>query len=268
MISIIIPARSEPYLKNTINDILKKATGEIEIKVILDGKWADEYVESNKVSYIHFSEARGMRNAINTGVKVAKGEYILKCDAHVMFSKGFDEELVKYHKDNWVVVPRRYALDVENWQIEKRTDNKYPIDYMYLNKNLNGEVWAEKNKKTDSLPKIDKLMSSQGSCWFMKKHYYGKINLLDEETYGTFWQEFQEIGLKCWLSGGQVMVNKKCYYAHWHKPVGGGRGYKLPKGEKDSTRAMVNKWLTQKMIAQQIHDIKWLVKQFGDVPTW
>jgi len=37
MISVVIPARNEKYLKKTIEDILEKATCEIEIRVILDG---------------------------------------------------------------------------------------------------------------------------------------------------------------------------------------------------------------------------------------
>ena len=269
LLSIIIPARNEPYLKNTIEDILAKAEGEIEIKAILDGYWPDDLVIDKRVSYVNFSEPRGMRNAINKGVAVSRGEYILKCDAHCMFSKGFDKVLSGYMKDHWVVVPRRYALDVKNWKIEERTDTKYPIDYMYLDKDLHGVVWDEKNHDPKlKKVKIDNLMSGQGSCWFMKRKYYYKLELLDEKTYGTFWQEMQEIGLKCWLSGGQMMVNKNAWYAHWHKPLGGGRGYSLPKGEKDQTKKMVNRWLTEKVWHKQKHDIQWLINKFKPVPTW
>jgi cellulose synthase/poly-beta-1,6-N-acetylglucosamine synthase-like glycosyltransferase len=36
MITAIIPSRNEPYLKKTIDDLLSKAVGEIEVKVILE----------------------------------------------------------------------------------------------------------------------------------------------------------------------------------------------------------------------------------------
>ncbi len=267
--SILIPSRNEPYLQKTILDLLCKAKGNIEIIVVLDGYWPpyDEIVEDPRVKYIHFSNARGMRNAINSAVAIANGEYLLKLDAHCMFAEGYDEVLKAECEDNWVVVPRRYALDPEKWQIEERTDKKYPIDYLYLSKDLHGVVWDEKNHNPQLKEKlIDETMSNQGSCWFMKKTYFEWLELMDESLYGMFWNEFQEIGLKCWLSGGKVMVNKKTWYAHWHKSVS--RGYNLPREEQANAQKNVDRWLTEKMFHKQIHDVNWLVERFKPVPTW
>lgn len=270
MVSIIIPSRNEIYLQKTILDILSKVKGEVEIIAVLDGWWesADKIVDDPRVNYLHFPEPRGMRGAINAGVAIARGEYILKTDAHCMFGKGFDEILVADMKDNWVVVPRRYALDPVSWLILENP--KYPIDYMYLSKDLHGEVWTEKNKESvrgnlkDVL--IDDLMSAQGSCWFMKKDYYKELELLDEETYGIFFNEFQEIGLKCWLSGGEVKVNKKTWYAHFHKTDG--RGYSLSKEEQPKALEAVGRWITGQGWHKQIHSVSWLINKFRPVPGW
>lgn len=268
-VSVIIPARNEVYLKRTIQDLLEKAVGDIEIIAVLDGYWPakEEIVEEPRVRYLHFGEAKGMRNAINSGVAISNGEYLLKCDAHCMFGQGYDEILKTSCHDSYVVVPRRYALDPVNWMIEQNP--KYPVDYMYLSSDLHGCVWEEKNKDPElmKLP-IDDLMSAQGSCWLMNRVNYDYLELLDESTYGTFWQEFQEIGLKTWLSGGRVIVNKNTWYAHYHKPSTAGRGYSLPPGEKEQTVKMVNRWLTEKVWHKQVHDIKWLVDKFAPVPTW
>jgi len=243
-ISIVIPSRHERYIQKTIQSLLKSARGSIEILAILDGYWCDpeEIVLDKRVNYIHFTKPRGMRSAINAGVALAKYDYILKTDAHCLFAEGFDEALKKDMKDDWVVVPRRYALDIEAWDIEKRTDNKYPIDYMFLDKDMKGQVWTAKNRITDTLPKIDDIVTAQGSCWFMKKEYYNKLGLLDEETYGTFWNEFQEIGIKCYKAGGKVKVNKNTWYAHWHKTEG--RGYNLREDSKKALEALRKIWIT------------------------
>ena len=45
-----------------------------------------------------------------------------------------------------------------------------------------------------------------------------------DEKYGPFTQEAQEISNATWLSGGRVMVNKKTWYAHYHKGHRG-KGY-------------------------------------------
>src|SRR3989344_328460 len=75
MISIIIQARAEKYLNRTIKDIQAKAKGDIEIIVILEGS-DDERLP--KVKYIYNPTAIGMKYAINQGVKIAIGEYLMK----------------------------------------------------------------------------------------------------------------------------------------------------------------------------------------------
>lgn len=269
IVSVIIPSRNEPYLQKTIQDLLAKAKGEIEIITILDGYWptSEELVNDPRVIYVHFGNARGMRNAINSARAIAKGDYLMKLDAHCMFGEGFDEILKAECDVNWVVVPRRYPLDPEKWQKEERTDNKYPIDYMYLSKELHGVVWDDKNHNPELKEKLlDETMSNQGSVWFMQKAYFDWLELMDESLYGIFWNEFQEVGLKCWLSGGKVMVNKKTWYAHWHKNKS--RGYSLPSQEQVNAQRNVDRWLTEKMFHKQIYDMKWLVDHFKPVPTW
>ena len=265
--SVIIPSRNEKYLQQTIQDLLSKSRGDIEIKAVLDGYWPpiEKIVNDIRVSYIHFSDARGMRNAINSGVAVSNGEFILKCDAHCMFGNSYDEILKRDCESNWVVVPRRYALDPEKWEI---IDNpKYPIDYMYLDREMHGQHWIDKNKDQSlkDLP-IDDLMSAQGSCWYMRRTYYDWLELMDEENYGKFASEFQEVGLKCWLSGGRVVVNKKTWYAHWHKTES--RGYSLASSEFEKGNNFALNWLTKKNWHRQRLQLKWLIKKFAPVPTW
>ena len=247
---------------------MAKAKGSIQIIAVLDGYWPniEEIINGPKVIYLHFSKTRGMRNAINSAVAIAQGDYILKCDAHCMFDEGYDVKLQADCEDNWIVIPRRYALDPEKWE---RTENpKYPVDYMYLSRDLHGVIWEEKNKD----PKlkevlIDDLMSAQGSCWMMKRSYYRELELLDEEQYGTFFNEFQEIGLKCWLSGGRVVVNKKTWYAHWHKTGDMGRGYSLGAGLQEQAIKATEKW-REKGWHKQTKPLSWLVEKFSPVPTW
>ena len=242
---------------------MSNAKEQIEIIAVLDGYWMDseDIVQDKRVNYIHYSEPRGMRNAINSAVKLSKGEYILKTDAHCMFSQGYDVGLKSRCNDNWIIVPRRYRLDPEKWEILH--DGRPPIDYMYLDNELHGRIWDKYNNR-----ELDYLMSSQGSCWFMKRSYFDELELMDEKHYGTFFGEFQEIGLKCWLSGGNVMVNKNVYYAHWHKPKDVGRGYSLNKEDGKKAEEYVKGWISKKMFDKQIYDFKWLIDKFKPVPTW
>lgn len=269
-VSVVIPARNEPHLRRTIEDLYVKVAGDIEVIAVLDGYWpGDEIKQPFKGNpiFLHNQESLGMRGSITVGVQIAKGEYILKCDAHCMFGEGFDEILKADCDDNWIVIPRRYSLDAEKWECKP----KPPIDYHYLSypygedKGLHGRPWYERAKhRSDIL--IDDEMSSQGSAWFMSRRHWHNIGGMPEFGYGRFTAEFQQLGLTTWLGGGAVKVNKRTWYAHWHKS--GGRGYPLGKREVDQGAHyctdfwMNNRWKMRK------HNMEWLIAKFWPVPGW
>jgi glycosyltransferase involved in cell wall biosynthesis len=272
-VSAIIPARNERFLAQTIKDLVAKKRGDTEIIAVLEGYWPDEMVEDASVHYVHNTTPRGMRGAINQGAALARGKFLMKCDAHCLFDEGFDVKLAADIEDNQVVVPRRYALDADNWT----TYDKRPVDYMYLcypdnpgdfgGPSLKGRIWPQRDDALRDV-EIDDLMSSQGSCWFMPKAYYEWLELLDEENYGHFSNEFQEIGLKVWLSGGRCVVNKRTWYAHLHKGKKYGRGWPLGSTVLNQGATFTNRWMDGRNWHKQDRDIRWMVNRFWPVPTW
>ena len=97
MVSIIIAARNEQYLEQTIRNVLSNARGEIEILVMLDG-WIPEpqiHTGDGRVIFHHFQESIGQRQCINAGAKLAKGKYVMKLDAHCAVDEGFDIKLAQ-----------------------------------------------------------------------------------------------------------------------------------------------------------------------------
>lgn len=285
VVSVVIPSRNELFLGKTVRDLLEKARGEIEIIVILDGYWteSEELPQDNRLHIIHRGKSHGMRNGINSAVSIAKGDYILKMDAHCMVDEGYDIKLLEDMEDNWVVVPRRKRLEPESWTIVE--DGRPDIDYMYLTypflelpdgrkRGLHGELWNELNKKEELKEElIVDLMSAQGSCFFIKKDYFHYLELEDEGQYGPFWNEFLEIGMKCWTSGGRVVRNKKTWYAHLHKGKTYGRGYPVPKGTFHPNPDPFLGWMEMgTMWKKQEYPIEWLIAKFSDlqgpVPGW
>jgi len=273
-LSIIIPSRGEQFMPQTVNDIFAKAKGSIEVTVILDGAWPVAFPKDRpNLVYIHLGEAQGMRPAINSGASISHGEFLLKCDGHCLFAEGFDEVLRSEVEDNWIVVPRRYSLDPVTWT---RNEDKAPVDAHYLSYpiaqdqtiyGLHGEVWRERAKqRADVL--FDDEMSSQGSAWFMTRKHWDWLCGLHTEGYGTFIQEFQELGMKTWLGGGQVKVNKKTWYAHLHKGTRFPRGYPLSRSERDQgIRYSADFWMNNRWTGR-VHDMSWLISKFAPVPSW
>ena len=267
MLSIIIPARNEQFLEKTIRDILENAEGEIEVIAILDGYIPNPQIVINddRVQFIHFEESIGQRAAINYGAKIAKGKYIMKCDAHCAFDKGFDVKLAADCEYDWTIVPRMYNLDVENWKpkLHKRTD------YMYIGcaegRELRAEYYGHEQPRNDKL--IDDIMCCMGPCFFMHRERFLELGGCDE-NHGGWGQQGVEVACKAWLSGGALKVNKKTWFAHWFRG-GGGPGFPYPISgnavdkARDYSRDL---WLNNKWPLQK-RPFNWLINKF-DPPGW
>ncbi len=283
MLSVILPARNEHYLQKTIDSLLNSAEGEIEILVILDGYWPDPPLKDDKrVIIIHRSEAKGMQNGVNSAVQIAKGEYIMKCDAHCLFAKGFDTVLKSNCEENWLAIPPRYSLDVEKW--EPKTEKRLPVCYDFITfpygnddiygSGIHGRKWIGDNMGFNSYYEkeiarkdilIDDVISIQGSCWFMHKSHFLNIDGQDE-VHSSFYQEPQEMVFKTWLSGGRCVVNKNTWYAHWHKNKGSQYGFSINQ-KKDTEKFSSWCWMTNQW-PKRIRDIKWLIDKFMPMPGW
>ena len=273
--SIIVPSRNELFMKKTVDDLFAKAWDDFEVILVLDGYWPEPDqmpVNRPNLTILHLPEKVGMRPAINAGAKLAKGDFFLKCDAHCMFDSGFNVKLESECDDDWVVVPRRHSLEPESWTINK---DRPAIDYHYLTSpwakpdepGLHGNPWPERARERKDVL-VDDEMSSQGSSWFMSRKHWDRLGGLSCEGYGDFVQEFQEIGLKTWLGGGQVKVNKNTWYAHLHKGKKYGRGYFISKPKMDEgIRWSLDYWAHNRW-EQRVHDLSWLVQKFWPVPTW
>jgi glycosyltransferase involved in cell wall biosynthesis len=211
LLSIIIPSYKDPLLNKTVEDLLINSEGDIEIICVMDGYW-QEPVADKRVKVVHLGSNRGMRGAINAGVLVSKGKYLMRVDEHQRFGKGYDRIILETIQDDWIVTPRRYFLDPVKWEIMKDIP---PIDYMELQIRGGKFTGVEKSGNKEL---IQESMAMQGSCWFMKRTWWDKvIGELQTEGYGPHQQDSHEMVFKTWKAGGKLMVNKNTWHAHKHR---------------------------------------------------
>jgi glycosyltransferase involved in cell wall biosynthesis len=275
-VSVIIPSRNERFLLPTVEDLLKNARGDMEIIAIADGYWPNPPLPDDpRIKIIHKGKAQGMRNGINSAALIATGDYFLKIDGHCMVSEGYDVELQKDCSDHMIVVPRRYSLDAEKWEI---LHNKPPVDMHYLSYpferpddeqcGLHGNIWKERAAARLNVL-FDDEMSSQGSCWFMHRKHWDWLGPLEIENYGTFVQEFQELGNKTLLGGADLKVDKRVWYAHLHKGKQYGRGYTISTNDHRKGHAFCTRhWMLDEPWPKKVHNLRWLIEKFWPVPTW
>lgn len=283
-VTLVIPARNELYLNQTVDDIFAKATGDIEVIVVLDDCWNLPLpADRPNMTIVHWGGRRGMRAAVNAGAEIGKGDYLLKCDAHCSFQEGFDELLKADCDVDWVVTMKRYSLNVETWgPTDKRPVTyewlSYPYDESGNMVGLHAKYWWYAREELGKARDVDENIAFQGSAWFMPMRYFRELVYpMDEANYGMFIGEPQEIGLKVWLSGGKGMINKKVSYSHLWK----GASYRklhlermgfaytrvgnseLVRGNNFSTDFWFNdRW------EKRVHNLAWLIDRFMPVPGW
>lgn len=234
MLSCIIPARTERFLNRTIRDVLSKATGEIEVIVVLDGygDYPYEEIKDRRVKYISFplpyNHERRKRQAVNAGVSISSGEYICWMDAHCVVAPGFDEVLIKECQDDWVMVPSMYSMDLEKWDRVGTPEN---YRYWKWSSLKGGRRFAQWRWGKECEDKIDDIFCAQGSFFFMTRKWFDKCGFMKTEGYMGWGEEGEEICMTTLLNGGKVKVNKNTWYAHLRKDQMGERMYKAVSAE-------------------------------------
>lgn len=282
-VSFILPTRFETYqvqgmsvIQRTVKDIYEKATGEFEVIVAFDGPPYQDFPEYPNLKVLRLPEWGGIKVAINEAAKEATGKYLLKLDGHCSVGEGIDEILQASMEDNWVVTPRFYVLNAEEW---KWQDNRF-YDFFYLPSPWNykagflfqsGGHWSNRTRERLDIP-IDENMKLHGSSFFMTKDFYWNcLGGLDPTNGAGSWcGEDIEISMKTWLGpwGAKLMVNKNTWYAHMHR--GGQRPREWPVSYNAAVRSAVwtaEYWMHNRW-EKQAHDIEWLIDRFMPVPGW
>jgi hypothetical protein len=294
-LSILIPARCEQFLKNTVEDILKNKRGDTEIIVGLDGEWANPPIQDHKdVKIFHTSESIGQRAMTNQCARLSQAKYVMKVDAHCAFDEGFDVKLMADMQDDWTVVPAMRNLHIFNWVCpdghkryqgpsgvctECGKETKMDIVWIAKTNPLSTaycfdtephfQYFREFHKRPEGKGDLTETMSLQGSCFMMTFRKYWKLNICDESM-GSWGSQGIEVACKTWLSGGRVMVNHKTWYAHLFRTQGGDFSFPYPQEgrkvqeAKEKARDLFfnNKW------DKQVKPLSWLVEKFMPVPGW
>lgn len=272
--SIIIPARDEEYLARTVNGVFERATGEIEVIVVIDGPSHFTIPHDRPgLTVLHNPRVQGLRPCVNRAAIVATGEYLMKLDAHCAVSEGFDAVLKADCEPDWVVVSRYYPLNVETWT---PTDAP-PTDSFYLAcpwtnpryYRFTDYPWHSRNYRNRDVM-IDETLGMQASLWFMHiSHFREFLGGLDERRWGTWAAEQREIAMKTWLGGGRVVVNKQVWNAHYQRTLEERRAL-YPEYSKLNDfqvhRQAARYWMGNQW-EKQTRTMEWLIDHFWPLPT-
>jgi glycosyltransferase involved in cell wall biosynthesis len=218
-LSIVIPSYKDPLIHRTIESLLSGATGSIEIIAVLDGyRPRLAFTTDPRLTVVRLPVNKGMREAINAGVAVARGRCLMRSDEHCVYAPGYDVVLARDLVDEVIMVPRRFKLDPVRWAVLPAR----AVDYEKLVisqtwQKFTGEHWITRDVSRRAIP-VDETMAFQGSCWAMTRAHWDRvIGRLQTDGYGTHYQDSVEMSMKTWQAGGRLLVNKRTWFAHKHR---------------------------------------------------
>ena len=162
LISIIIPIYNvEKYLEKCLNSIIGQTYNNIEIILVDDGskdqskEICDNYAKTdNRIRVIH-NENKGVSNARNTGIDIAKGKYITFIDADDYVDKNYVDVLyalcIKNNADITICGVKDEDNDGnilnESNEIETKLDKKEMLKELLNEKYFFSVCWAKLYKR-------------------------------------------------------------------------------------------------------------------------
>ena len=309
-LDILIPSRNEIFLSRTIRDILDQSESDIGVIAVLDGALADPPVPDDpRVTIIYHQESVGQRAATNDAARLSNAKYVMKVDAHCSFDKGFDRIMIADMQDDWTMTPLMKNLHAFDWVCDKCGNRRYQGKSSESNKGhglepgrkgecpkCGGEesmdiIWKGKkspnsvsycfdaephfqyfkefSKRPEGKGDITPTMSLQGSCFMLTREKYWELDICGED-FGSWGSQGIEVALKTWLSGGQVMVNHKTWYAHMFRTQGGDFGfpYHLSNSQVNHAKKTARDIFWNRKWAGQKYTVSSLVEKFWPVRGW
>ena len=145
MISVIIPVyNKDRQIIDCLNSVINQTYKNYEIIIINDGstdqserKILDFIENKQNVKYI-FQKNQGVSSARNTGIKAARGEYIVFIDADDYIDNDYFEKLMEYKNSDLVI--SGYV------EVYTNTEKKYcPIKKRIIKSQYKDELFNNKN---------------------------------------------------------------------------------------------------------------------------
>jgi len=306
-LTVIIPGRSEQFMRHTVEDVLAHMKGDTEIVVIADASWPDPVIQDHpKVKILHTTESIGQRAATNLGAQISRAKYIMKLDAHCAMDDGFDVKMMEDMQPDWTMIPSMYRLHAFDWRCndcghgvyqgskpEKCEECDSTDLYMHIvweprrkvgrtvswrfDTDLRMQYWNAHRKRPEvqeqAKTDIIETMSCVGCCFLMERERFWKLGGMDED-HGSWGQYGSELACKAWLSGGKMVTSLNTWFAHMFRTGNFSRAgestfpYSLSQEDIEVARKYSRElWLNNKWPKQK-YPLSWLIERFAPVPDW
>lgn len=210
--SVIIPnLNGAGWLKDSIDSIYAQSVTDFEL-IVIDNASEDEsldiarsYTDNDNYILIENSENTGFSYAVNQGIKIAKGEYVVLFNNDAFAEADFLKNLIKTAEEK----PKVFAVQslmIRHFERELADDaGDYVTLFGFACKRGDG-MYAKRYTKTQ------RIFSACGGASLYKKSVLDEIGYFDE----TFFAYFEDVDIS-WRANSlgyknYICPDAKCYH--------------------------------------------------------
>lgn len=196
MISIIIPNyNGKKYLKECLDSLYSMDQLEFEVIIIDNASQDDDFKWVGQYNNLHFKQLDknyGFSRAVNEGIYLAKGEYVLLLNNDTVIEKDFVQELVKtIKKDKQIFAVSSKMIAYHNRELIDDAGDEY---------NLLG--WTKKRgdgKSVEDFTTEKRVFSACAGAALYRKNIFDEIGYFDENFFA--YMEDVDIGYRANIYG-------------------------------------------------------------------
>lgn len=196
MISIIIPNyNGKKYLEGCLDSVYNMEQLDFEVIIIDNASQDDDFKWINKYNNIHFKQLDknyGFSRAVNEGIHLAKGEYVLLLNNDTVIEKDFVLELVNtIEKDKKIFAVSSKMIAYHNRELIDDAGDEY---------NLLG--WTKKRgdgKSVRGFTTEKRVFSACAGAALYRKSIFDEIGYFDEKFFA--YMEDVDIGYRANIYG-------------------------------------------------------------------
>lgn len=195
LVSIIVPVRYRPDLTLVCLDSIVKYTNvPYELILVQEGENYEitRLLKSYTDKFVQNIKPKGFAGAMNSGLKLAKGNYYCFLNNDTVVTPGWLGEMLKAFKDKNVGLVTPTYSEIPG---EKKTRNDI-------------------NYQTNDLDYIDDPISLKGVCFLVKEEVINKMGIWDE-SFGLGGGDDNDFCLRIKKAGFKLVIARKSFIYHY-----------------------------------------------------
>ena len=218
MITIVIPNyNGNTYLRQCLDSIYAQRYKDYEVIIIdnasTDGSytWIGKYKD---ITYKQFEKNYGFSRAVNEGIKLAKGEYILLLNNDTEICKDFLEEMLRViEKDHKIFAVSSKMIQYHNQNLIDDAGDEYTV--------IGWPYKRGDGRPINEFERAERIFSACAGAALYRKEVFDKIGYFDESFFA--YMEDVDISYRANIYGYKNVYAPKAQVYHIGSATSGGR---------------------------------------------